>query len=175
MPGDTRWLASGVTCAPGTTVDISASGTIQHDQTAGSTVGPDGLTEERYHKYNVEGLPDANTAGLIGGIDETDPFFIGSGVSYDCPRDGELTLGINDINLDGELRRVGGDDRGPTDLNRSRLAGLLAGPDPGRPVRSPQRMTRSSRWMTSRSYSGPSSRASSFVERPSRPGSSAEV
>ena len=100
VPGDTRWLASGVTCAPGTTLDISATGTIQHDQSAGSTVGPDGLTDERYHQYNVEGLPDANTAGLIGGLDESEPFFIGTGVSYDCPRDGELTLGINDINLE---------------------------------------------------------------------------
>jgi hypothetical protein len=101
VPGDTRWLASGVTCAPGTTLDISASGTIQHDQSADSTVGPDGLSDESYHQHNVEGLPDANTAGLIGGIDETEPFFIGSETSYDCPRDGELTLGINDTDLDG--------------------------------------------------------------------------
>ncbi|HET8989231.1 MAG TPA: hypothetical protein VFN43_12005, partial [Humibacillus sp.] len=101
VPGDTRWLDSGVRCAPGTTLDISASGTIQHDASAGSTVGPDGLTDERYHKWNVDGLPDANTAGLIGSIEETDPFFIGSGTSYDCPRDGQVMLGINDINLDG--------------------------------------------------------------------------
>ena len=100
VPGNTRWLASGVRCAPGTTLDISASGTIQHDASAGSTVGPDGLTDERYHKYNVEGLPNANTASLIGSLDESEPFSIGSGTSYDCPRDGELTLGINDINLE---------------------------------------------------------------------------
>lgn len=101
VPGDTRWLDSGVTCTPGTTLDISATGTIQHDASAGSTVGPDGLTEARFHKWNVEGLPDANTAGLIGSLDETEPFFVGSGTSYDCPRDGQLDLGINDTNLDG--------------------------------------------------------------------------
>lgn len=101
VPGNTRWLDSGVTCTPGTTLDISATGTIQHDASAGSTVGPDGLTEARFHKWNVEGLPDANTAGLIGSLDETEPFFVGSGTSYDCPRDGQLDLGINDTNLDG--------------------------------------------------------------------------
>jgi hypothetical protein len=101
VPGNTRWLAAGVWCAPGTTLDISASGTIQHDASAGSTVGPDGLTDERYHKWNVAGLPDANTAGLIGSIEEADPFFVGTGTSYDCPRDGQLDLGINDTNLDG--------------------------------------------------------------------------
>ena len=101
VPGDTRWLDSGVSCAPGTTLDISATGTIQHDASAGSTVGPEGLTDARYHKWNVEGLPDANTAGLIGSVEETDPFFIGNGTSYDCPRDGQLDLGINDTNLVG--------------------------------------------------------------------------
>ncbi|TQM58547.1 CHAT domain-containing protein [Humibacillus xanthopallidus] len=101
VPGNTRWLDSGVTCAPGTTLDISATGTIQHDASAGSTVGPDGLTEARYHRWNVEGLPDANTAGLIGSLDETGPFFVGSGTSYDCPREGQLDLGINDTNLEG--------------------------------------------------------------------------
>ncbi|GAA2154676.1 CHAT domain-containing protein [Humibacillus xanthopallidus] len=101
VPGNTRWLDSGVTCAPGTTLEISATGTIQHDASAGSTVGPDGLTDARFHKWNVEGLPDANTAGLIGSLDETEPFFVGSGTSYDCPRDGQLDLGINDTNLDG--------------------------------------------------------------------------
>ncbi|HET7799276.1 MAG TPA: CHAT domain-containing protein [Humibacillus xanthopallidus] len=101
VPGNTRWLDSGVTCAPGTTLEISATGTIQHDASAGSTVGPDGLTDARFHKWNVEGLPDANTAGLIGSLDETEPFFIGNGTSYDCPRDGQLDLGINDTNLDG--------------------------------------------------------------------------
>jgi CHAT domain-containing protein len=101
VPGDTRWLGAGVWCSPGTTLDISASGTIQHDASASSTVGPDGLTDERYHQWNVDGLPDANTAGLIGGIDETEPFFIGTGMSHECTRDGELTLGINDTNLDG--------------------------------------------------------------------------
>ncbi len=37
-----------------------------------------------------------------------------------------------------------------------------------------RRMTRSSRWMTSRSYCRPSSRARSLVERPSSPGSSSD-
>ena len=102
VPGDTRWLPSGVTCAPGTTLDISASGTIELDQSTGSTVGPDGLSDESYRQYNVDGLPDENNAALIGGIDETEPFFIGSEKSgYECPREGELTLGINDADLDG--------------------------------------------------------------------------
>jgi len=44
----------------------------------------------------------------------------------------------------------------------------------GLAVTAAQRRTRSSRWMTSRSYCGPSSRARSRVERPSSPGSSSE-
>ena len=101
VPGEHQTPAPSQRVSPGTTLDISASGTIQHDASASSTVGPDGLTDERYHQWNVDGLPDANTAGLIGGIDETEPFFIGTGMSHECTRDGELTLGINDTNLDG--------------------------------------------------------------------------
>ena len=114
MPGDTRWLATGVSCAPGTTLDISASGTIQHDQSAGSTVGPDGLTDERYHQYNVEGLPDANTAGLIGSLDESRAVLHRHRHELRLPsRRVSSTLGINDINLEANSGALTVSDRRP--------------------------------------------------------------
>ena len=57
-----------------------------------------------------------------------------------------------------------GGDRPPADAVRGAAAALAA-----------QSTTRSSRWMTSRSYAGPSSRARSRVERPSSRGSSADA
>ena len=38
---------------------------------------PNGLTDPSFHKYNVDGLPDANTASLIGSLDGEQPFFVG--------------------------------------------------------------------------------------------------
>ena len=60
---------------------IVASGTAYHASGEDSAVDPDGLTDPSFHKYNVEGLPDANTASLIGSLDGEQPFFVGTGES----------------------------------------------------------------------------------------------
>jgi hypothetical protein len=83
-------------------LDISASGTVLHDKNSpASAVDPDGLTDPGYHQYNVPGLPDANTVALIGSIDQEQPYVVvGRGTTYECPGDGPLFLGINDVGVD---------------------------------------------------------------------------
>jgi hypothetical protein len=44
-------------------------------------------------------LPDANTASLIGSLDQANPFVVGSGTTYTCAAPGRLFLGINDIGV----------------------------------------------------------------------------
>jgi hypothetical protein len=87
----------------GQVLDISATGTVLHNKdSADSTVSPDGLTDPAYRKYNVAGLPDANTVALIGSFDREQPFFVvGSGKTITCPVVGRLFLGVNDIGLVG--------------------------------------------------------------------------
>jgi len=100
VAGDKKWTDTHVECKVGDVLDISATGTILHEQSATGVVGPDGLTDPIYHKFNVAGLPNANTAGLIGSIDGQQPFFfVGSETSHECRRAGTLLLGINDIGL----------------------------------------------------------------------------
>ena len=97
------WTATGVECAPGDVVDITATGTILHnkDDPTGSAVGPDGLTEPFFRQFNVPGMPDANTVAVIGSIDEQLPYFlVGSGASHTCLAEGEIYLGVNDAGLD---------------------------------------------------------------------------
>jgi hypothetical protein len=59
-------------------------------------VGPDGSTNASYHQFNVDGLPDANHAALIGRLDQAQPFVVGSFHTYSCAEPGRLFLGIND-------------------------------------------------------------------------------
>ena len=77
----------------------------------------------------------------------------------------------------GRDRRAADAVRGPADPLTGRPGGpRRSGPGMRRAVgRTAQSTTRSSRWTTSRSYAGPSSRASSRVERPSSCGISAGV
>ena len=101
VPATQVWTPMGVTCATGDVLDIAMSGSASHDQTPEGVVGPTGLLDPRYHQYNVEGFPDANTMTIIGSLDE-DPstfFVVGEGTTYVCPRDGELHLGVNDAGV----------------------------------------------------------------------------
>ena len=97
------WTNTGVDCGPGEVLDISATGTVLHNKdSADSTVGPDGLTDPGYRKWNVPGLPDANTVALIGSFDKDQPFFVvGSAKTITCPAVGRLFLGVNDRGLVG--------------------------------------------------------------------------
>ena len=102
VPADRDWTATGVYCSAGDIFGLTATGHILHEDNPNSTVSPDGLADPSYHQYNVPGLPDAGTAGLIGSLDrEQQFFFVGSATDYTCPRAGQLYLGINDRGLAG--------------------------------------------------------------------------
>jgi actin-like ATPase involved in cell morphogenesis len=96
IPITQLWTDTHLDCKTGDVLDISASGTAMHEQSPQGAVDPTGLTDPGYHQYNVPGLPDANTASLIGSIDQQLPFYVGKGTTYECPRDGKLFLGVND-------------------------------------------------------------------------------
>ena len=97
VPGAQQWTETGLSCEPGLILEITATGTVLHDAPhPDSAVGPDGLTDPYFHQYNVDGLPDANTVALIGRLDQTQPFVVGSFHSYTCAERGRLFLGIND-------------------------------------------------------------------------------
>jgi actin-like ATPase involved in cell morphogenesis len=95
------WTDTGFACAPGRSLDISATGTVLHNKDdPASAVGPDGLTEPAFRQYNVPGLPDVNTVALIGSLDQAQPYFlVGSATTLVCPAAGELFLGVNDAGL----------------------------------------------------------------------------
>lgn len=99
VPGDVAMADTGVDCGAGDTLDITATGTINHDSSASSTVGPDGLTDVSKRQFNVPGLPGANAVALIGALDQGAPFLVGSRRTFICPRSGTLQLGINDRNV----------------------------------------------------------------------------
>jgi CHAT domain len=102
VPADRDWTPTEVYCSEGDTFVLTATGHILHEDNPNSTVTPDGLADPSYHQYNVLGLPDAATAGLIGSLDrEQQFFFVGSAANYTCPRAGQLYLGINDRGLTG--------------------------------------------------------------------------
>jgi hypothetical protein len=97
VPGNQLWTDTTLACQKGDTVDIAATGTVQHNvDDPKSTVDPNGLTEPGFHIYNVPGLPDANTVALIGSLDKQAPFVVGTGTKFSCDHNGEIYLGIND-------------------------------------------------------------------------------
>lgn len=101
IPSEQAWTDTHVECKEGDLLDISATGKILHNKaTSESAVDPDGLADPLYHQFNVPGLPDANTASLIGNIGGEQPyFFVGKGTTYQCSGAGALFLGINDVGL----------------------------------------------------------------------------
>jgi hypothetical protein len=100
VPANQLWTDTGIDCAPGETLKMTATGTILHNvDDPASAVGPDGTDITFFRQWNVEGLPDANTASLIGSLDRANPFVVGSGTTYACPTVGRLYLGINDVGV----------------------------------------------------------------------------
>jgi hypothetical protein len=96
VASDVEWTDVGLYCEQGDEFVITMSGTIYYDGTAGSEVGPDGLTNGELPGYRV--LAEANTASVIGKLDTLpEPFVVGSGTTYECTSQGGLLLGINDI------------------------------------------------------------------------------
>ena len=107
IPAAVDWTMTGVSCAEGDVLSITATGTILHTLDADAVVGPDGLLTPEgvpdpiFLQYNVPGVPDVATASLIGSLDKQEPFAVGSNLTYTCPRAGALFLGINDMGLYG--------------------------------------------------------------------------
>ena len=99
VPGNIAWTDVHVACSAGDRLDVLANGTVFHTGTADSGVTPDGLTGEGNHQWNAEGLPDANTVGLIGRVGGAPLFFVGREFHGVCPTDGALELGINDVDV----------------------------------------------------------------------------
>ena len=93
------WTDSHIACTTGLGLDIKASGQVLHNAPdPASAVGPDGFADPYWHQFNIDGLPNANFGSLIGSLDQTQPFFMGSSTSFTCPKEGQLFLGINDRN-----------------------------------------------------------------------------
>lgn len=100
IPATQVWTDMNLHCASGDNLQIAVSGTVMHEDSARGEVGPTGLTDPRYHRWNVPGLPDANTVAVIGSLDQALPLFVvGNGTTYTCPREGALFLGVNDIGV----------------------------------------------------------------------------
>jgi CHAT domain len=100
VPMYSGWTETNMWCDQGDTFEISVTGRAWHDASAESEVGPDGLTNGEVPEARV--LADANTASVIGRLDSIpEMFYVGTGVTYECPAQGNLLLGINDTNLDG--------------------------------------------------------------------------
>jgi hypothetical protein len=104
VPGTQTWTYTNIDVTFGQHVSITATGTIQHDNThpATTTVGPDGDTKLELRQANliVNGSPMvANHGALIGRIGDGDPFVVGQAHEFDVDAQGQLFLGINDIGV----------------------------------------------------------------------------
>jgi hypothetical protein len=89
-------VVTGLWCNEGGRLNITATGTITPRGPSGGRVGPEGITNGELPELRI--LEDANTAALIGKLEDTEEpaFEIGEATSYECPVAGTLYLGIND-------------------------------------------------------------------------------
>ena len=89
-------VVTGLWCNEGGRLNITATGTIMPRGPSGGRVGPEGITNGELPELRI--LEDANTAALIGKLEDTEEpaFEIGEATSYECPVAGTLYLGIND-------------------------------------------------------------------------------
>ena len=97
-----RGVDTGIELRAGDQVTITASGSITAGQRAG-VVGPDGGRPGASSIFGVSRrpLPTAGVGALIGNIVQstgqmTQPFFVGSQLTFTAPADGRLVLLIND-------------------------------------------------------------------------------
>ena len=99
VPGNTRWLRTGIFLAKGQDVHFTATGTIKWGQDPkGKEVGPDG---HPHAGRKERPLPNRHLGMLIARIAPIDKAYgIGSAMAFDTPADGELQLGINDDELE---------------------------------------------------------------------------
>jgi hypothetical protein len=108
VPGAQQWTDTGIDISIGDGLLIEAAGAVDpSDSVFPPAHGPDGNTSASARFFNLEGLEQANHAGLIGRIGETGaPFHVGSEFLSTADTEGRLFLGINDVdveNNDGEF------------------------------------------------------------------------
>jgi len=100
VPGNTRWLSTGIKLVKGQTVHFTATGKVKWGtDPVGKDVGPDG----RPHAGRKERpLPGRHLGMLIARINpfHDKAYGIGSSNVFKTPADGELELGINDDELE---------------------------------------------------------------------------
>ena len=124
VPGNSRGVDAGIDVRSGDQITFTGSGTIVAGQRAG-TVGPGGGRSTGFGSIvGTRPVPSAGVGALIGFLRMADgqnsqPFFIGSSLTWTAPADGRLYLLVNDDNYN--------DNSGAFSvhitLNRSRLCG----------------------------------------------------
>ncbi len=103
VPGNSRGTDTGIDVRAGDQITFSASGSIVAGQRAGS-VSPDGGRSTGFGSIvSSRPVPNAGVGALIGYIRTADgqasqPFFVGSQVTWTAAADGRLFLLINDDN-----------------------------------------------------------------------------
>jgi hypothetical protein len=103
VPGNSRGVDAGIDVRSGDQITFTASGTIVAGQRAG-TVGPEGGRSTGFGSIvGTRPVPSAGVGALIGFIRMLDgqnsqPFFIGSSLTWTAPADGRLYLLVNDDN-----------------------------------------------------------------------------
>jgi Zn-dependent metalloprotease len=95
VPGNTKWMDTGISVSAGDTITFTAFGTVVYDK-RGNSCGPGGASwTDTQDKQDP--LWQKPHAGLMGKIEGTGlPFFIGVGVTMKAGSSGKLFLGIND-------------------------------------------------------------------------------
>ena len=103
VPGNSRGIDTGIDVRSGDQITFSASGTVVAGQRAGS-VNPDGGRSTGFGSIiGTRPVPSAGVGALIGYIRTADgqasqPFFVGSQLTWTAPADGRLFFLINDDN-----------------------------------------------------------------------------
>lgn len=103
VPGNSRGVDAGIDVRAGDQITFTATGTIVAGQRAG-TVGPEGGRSTGFGSIiGTRPVPSAGVGALIGYLRMLDgqnsqPFFIGSSLTWTAPADGRLYLLVNDDN-----------------------------------------------------------------------------
>ena len=103
VPGNSRGIDAGIDVRAGDQITFTATGTIVAGQRAG-TVGPEGGRSTGFGSIiGTRPVPSAGVGALIGYLRMLDgqnsqPFFIGSSLTWTAPADGRLYLLVNDDN-----------------------------------------------------------------------------
>ncbi len=107
LPGSMRiessrnWTDTGVTVRKGQRVAFEAVGTVYFGADDNMKAGPDGSGAVTDRQRRGLPVPEMGVGGLIGRVDNSEPFPIGTGTSpIVMPATGRLFLGINDSKLD---------------------------------------------------------------------------